>query len=46
MPCVTLPAVWGDSGLPTGVQLVGPIGRDPEVLACAVFAERALAAAL
>lgn len=45
MPCVTLPAVWGDSGLPTGVQLVGPIGRDHELLACAVFVERALAEA-
>ena len=22
-PCLTLPATWGDSGLPTGVQLVG-----------------------
>jgi Asp-tRNA(Asn)/Glu-tRNA(Gln) amidotransferase A subunit family amidase len=43
VPCVTLPAVWGESGLPTGVQLVGPIGRDAELLACAVFAERALA---
>jgi len=45
MPCVTLPAVWGDSGLPTGVQLIAQIGRDPELLACAVFAERALAEA-
>ena len=45
MPCVTLPVVWGENGLPTGVQLVGPIGRDPELLACAVFAERALAEA-
>jgi amidase len=45
MPCVTLPAVWGDSGLPTGIQLVGQIGRDPEILACAVFTERALAEA-
>jgi Asp-tRNA(Asn)/Glu-tRNA(Gln) amidotransferase A subunit family amidase len=45
MPCVTLPSVWGESGLPTGVQLVGQIGRDHELLACAVFAERALAEA-
>jgi Asp-tRNA(Asn)/Glu-tRNA(Gln) amidotransferase A subunit family amidase len=45
MPCVTLPAVWGPSGLPTGIQLIAQIGRDAELLACAVFAERALAEA-
>ena len=45
MPCVTLPAIWGENGLPTGIQLVGPIGRDAELMACAVFAERALAEA-
>ena len=45
VPCVTMPAIWGESGLPTGVQLVGRIGRDVELMAAALFAERALAEA-
>jgi Asp-tRNA(Asn)/Glu-tRNA(Gln) amidotransferase A subunit family amidase len=44
-PCVTLPALWGDNGLPTGIQLVGRPGRDASLLAAALFAERALAEA-
>ena len=32
-PCVSLPAIWGDSGLPTGVQLVGRIGDDARLMA-------------
>ena len=44
VPCVTLPARWSENGLPTGVQLVGRIGDDARVMACAVFLERALAA--
>ena len=43
-PCVTLPAHWGASGLPVGVQLVGRVGDDTRLLACALFLERALAA--
>ena len=43
-PCVTLPARWGGSGLPTGVQLVGRVGDDVRLMACAAFLERALAA--
>ena len=43
VPCVTLPARWADNGLPTGVQLVGWIGNDPRLMACAAFLERALA---
>jgi Asp-tRNA(Asn)/Glu-tRNA(Gln) amidotransferase A subunit family amidase len=43
VPCLTLPARWADSGLPTGVQLVGRIGNDPRVMACAAFLERTLA---
>ena len=43
VPCVTLPARWAENGLPTGVQLIGRIGDDPRVLACAAFLERALA---
>jgi Asp-tRNA(Asn)/Glu-tRNA(Gln) amidotransferase A subunit family amidase len=45
VPCVTVPAVWGDSGLPTGVQLVGRIGDDARLMAAALFVEHALAAA-
>jgi Asp-tRNA(Asn)/Glu-tRNA(Gln) amidotransferase A subunit family amidase len=45
VPCVTIPAIWGASGLPTGVQLVGRIGHDAELMAAALFAERALAEA-
>jgi Asp-tRNA(Asn)/Glu-tRNA(Gln) amidotransferase A subunit family amidase len=43
VPCVTLPARWAESGLPTGVQLVGRIGDDARVMAAAAFLERALA---
>jgi amidase len=43
VPCATLPARWADSGLPTGVQLVGRIGRDARLMACAAFLERTLA---
>ncbi len=42
-PCATVPAHWGASGLPTGVQLVGRIGDDARLLACALFLEHALA---
>jgi Asp-tRNA(Asn)/Glu-tRNA(Gln) amidotransferase A subunit family amidase len=43
VPCVTLPAMWGDGGLPTGIQLVGRMGGDARLMAAALFAERALA---
>jgi Asp-tRNA(Asn)/Glu-tRNA(Gln) amidotransferase A subunit family amidase len=43
VPCLTLPARWGETGLPTGVQLVGRSGDDARLLACAAFLERALA---
>ena len=42
-PCITLPASWGESGLPTGVQLVGRIGDDTRLLGAALFLEHALA---
>jgi len=45
VPCVTLPALWGDSGLPTGIQLIGRVGDDAGLMAAALFAERALAEA-
>jgi Asp-tRNA(Asn)/Glu-tRNA(Gln) amidotransferase A subunit family amidase len=44
-PCVTVPARWADNGLPTAVQLVGRLGDDARLMACAAFLERALAAA-
>jgi Asp-tRNA(Asn)/Glu-tRNA(Gln) amidotransferase A subunit family amidase len=44
VPCVTLPAISNADGLPVGIQLVGRIGGDAELLAAALFAERALAA--
>ena len=34
-PCVTLPAYSGPNGLPVGVQLVGPVGSDDELLSMA-----------
>jgi Asp-tRNA(Asn)/Glu-tRNA(Gln) amidotransferase A subunit family amidase len=46
VPCVTLPAVWGEGGLPTGIQLVGRIGDDARLMAAALFTERALAEAV
>jgi len=42
VPCVTLPARWADNGLPTGIQLVGRLGDDARLTACAAFLERAL----
>jgi len=44
-PCVTIPAGKGENGLPVGIQLVGRIGDDARLMNCALFAERALAAA-
>lgn len=44
-PAVTIPAGRGPGGLPVGVQLVGRIGDDLRLMECALFAERALAAA-
>jgi Asp-tRNA(Asn)/Glu-tRNA(Gln) amidotransferase A subunit family amidase len=43
VPCLTVPAVWGDSGLPTGVQLVGRVGDDARLIAAGLFLEHALA---
>ena len=43
VPCVTVPTHWGESGLPTGVQLVGRMHDDATLMACAAFFERALA---
>jgi Asp-tRNA(Asn)/Glu-tRNA(Gln) amidotransferase A subunit family amidase len=43
VPCVTVPARWAESGLPTGVQLVGRIRDDARLMVAAAFLERALA---
>jgi Asp-tRNA(Asn)/Glu-tRNA(Gln) amidotransferase A subunit family amidase len=43
LPCVTLPCGTGPNGLPTAVQLVGPRGGDPVLIAIAEWAEAALA---
>jgi len=44
-PCVTIAAGKGENQLPVGIQLVGRIGDDVRLMECALFAERALAAA-
>jgi Asp-tRNA(Asn)/Glu-tRNA(Gln) amidotransferase A subunit family amidase len=43
-PCVTVPAGFGPTGLPVGVQLVGRPGDDARTLAAAAFLEDALRA--
>jgi amidase len=45
VPCVALPARWADNGLPAAVQLVGRVGDDARLMACAMFLERALVGA-
>ena len=44
VPCVTVPARWGENGLPTGVQLVGGPQDDARLMTAAAFLERVLAA--
>ena len=43
VPCVTVPGMKGPSGMPIGVQCVGPAGRAHETLAHAAWLEGALA---
>jgi Asp-tRNA(Asn)/Glu-tRNA(Gln) amidotransferase A subunit family amidase len=45
VPAVAVPAGLGPSGLPLGVQIVGPPRQDARVLACAAWVEGALARA-
>ncbi len=45
VPCVSVPAGTGPTGLPVGIQIVGRIGQDAKTLAAAAFLEAALAAA-
>jgi Asp-tRNA(Asn)/Glu-tRNA(Gln) amidotransferase A subunit family amidase len=42
-PCVNVPGLASDNGLPLGVQVVGRFGRDHATLAAAHFVEMALA---
>lgn len=43
VPCVTVPAGAGPHGMPLGVQIVAPRGRDREALAWAAWVAAALA---
>jgi len=43
-PCVNVPGIVDESGLPLGVQIVGRFARDRGTLAAAYFLERTLAA--
>ena len=43
VPCVNIPAIVADGGLPVGVQIVAPFGDDARALAAAHFVEAALA---
>ncbi|MDC7785407.1 amidase [Rhodoplanes sp. TEM] len=42
-PCINVPGMFDESGLPLGVQVVGRFGRDRAALEAALFVERALA---
>jgi len=44
-PCVNVPGLQDDSGLPLGVQIAGRFGRDRATLEAAAFAENAIARA-
>jgi amidase len=41
-PAVTVPAFQGPRGLPLGVQIIGPPGKDGPTLLCAEWVQRAL----
>jgi Asp-tRNA(Asn)/Glu-tRNA(Gln) amidotransferase A subunit family amidase len=42
VPCVNVPAIEAEGGLPVGVQVIAPFGHDAQALAAARFLERAL----
>ncbi|MEA2818976.1 MAG: hypothetical protein QOJ86_980 [Bradyrhizobium sp.] len=44
VPCVNVPAIIADGGLPVGVQVIARFGDDAGALAAARFVEKALAA--
>ncbi len=41
-PCVNIPGLFDDSGLPLGIQIVGRFGRDRTALEAALFVEDAI----
>jgi len=43
LPCITVPVLVGDTGLPIGVQLIGPIERDDRLLRTAHWFQNSLA---
>ncbi|MGB3243870.1 MAG: amidase [Sulfitobacter sp.] len=45
LPCVSLPLLVGDTGLPIGVQLIGPVEKDDRLLRTARWLQNHLAAA-
>lgn len=45
LPCVTLPVLVGETGLPVGVQLIGPKERDDRLLRTAHWLQNHLTAA-
>jgi amidase len=42
VPCINLPGLRSPLGLPVGIQLVGNVGRDAELLAAAGWVERCM----
>jgi Asp-tRNA(Asn)/Glu-tRNA(Gln) amidotransferase A subunit family amidase len=42
-PCVNVPGLADDAGLPLGVQVVARFGRDKRALEAALFLEQAIA---
>ena len=45
LPCVTIPLLVGDTGLPIGVQLIGPAEKDDRLLRTARWLQQHLIAA-
>ena len=39
VPCINLPHFRAENGLPVGIQLIGPYGRDENLLAAAAWAQ-------
>jgi Asp-tRNA(Asn)/Glu-tRNA(Gln) amidotransferase A subunit family amidase len=43
-PCVNVPGLADDFGMPVGLQVIGPLGQDASTLASARFVESVLVA--